>query len=265
MHLESKVETFPIKILSANTFWFTRQRRLERIIKHISPQIVCLQEIPSYAQVVSASFSMAESIESRNNFRTDFAQQVRNVTLSTLRSVGSGILFEHGVESHGYMLAPNVLWSEYGVRGKLLRVYNCHFPAFDCGIEERTALLESIVKHALNIESVVICGDMNTVIPKKGFIRSMTMLRIKRGTNETKINYDWLDGSECQHFSDKIISLGYKHAFGIDQHTWRFPLPFAALFENKLDWLIFKGISLQSAEIGEYIFDHKMLIGTFEI
>lgn len=254
-----------IRLFNANTFWFTQPSKTRKMIKKYSPNIVCLQEIPSSTQLNPSFFSFANIAESENNFRTDFSKLVRSITLSNLPLVDSGVMFKGGIKFRNRSLKPNVLWSDYDVGGKRLRVYNCHLPAFECGIVERGKILEEIVDHATSVDYLLICGDMNTFLPKKGFARRLARLRVRSDVNPALTDSGEYVDSEAKYFSEKVKSLGLKHAFSTSTPTWRLPLPFVELARKKLDWMVFRGLSIQDAEVGKYMFDHKVLFGSFQI
>ncbi len=71
----------------------------------------------------------------------------------------------------------NALWADIAVSGTVLRVYNCHFGIVGAGPSSREQQLGYIFDHAESHNGpVIVCGDLNTTIPRQGLRRKLVQL-----------------------------------------------------------------------------------------
>ena len=152
------------------------------------------------------------------------------------------------------------LFADMPVDGKTLRVYNCHFGIVTVGPAAREQQLRRVIEHAAEHSGpVIICGDMNTTIPRHGLRRSMVQLFHLQPPGSVRVNGERFAGDERYAFVKVAEEWGYREATDISQSTWSiYPLKWE-LFKLKLDWLLVRGVETSNVVLHPYISDHKAI------
>lgn len=143
---------------------------------------------------------------------------------------------------------------------KILRIYNCHLEIFKAGpldrLEQLKYVLEDSKKHN---GPIVICGDLNSVIPKKGLGRLIAKSFHKQGRGNFSDDVKFKDKAEKYLMLDLFNDYGFKNILDINKATWGlYPLKWE-LFNLKLDWFLVKDINVIDFSLGKYISDHRSI------
>ncbi len=148
------------------------------------------------------------------------------------------------------------------VDDQILRVYACHFPIFGVGVATRATLLDYVLSDAAtHAGPIIICGDLNTTIPRSGWRRAVVRLWHQVFRNELMV-----DGKIAREDERYVIkNILNRHAFtdvlDINAPTWS-PIKsiHGELFGLKLDWCMIKKLQVQSVHLGQYISDHRSIL-----
>lgn len=250
-------------------------KRVVDLVKSCRPQVFCLQEITSHrvADAIQKMTGYDYVISERVNTHFPFViRHFHNVTFSQLpiRKTGN-ILFKTWGRSKKRDFTTNILWTDLTLKsGNSIRVYNCHFTSKRLGMVERKEILLEVIRHAKSgLKPVIICGDMNTMIPAKNeFVRFRKVFhkafnRIPTPDPEILGDYAHLD--ERYHFLDVARSHGYEEAADIKSSTWCVPFTGVEMINTKLDWLLYKGLNKIDYRLGPWIGDHRSIYGQFQI
>lgn len=150
---------------------------------------------------------------------------------------------------------------------QVLRIYVCHFPIFGVGIATRLRniafILSDAEKHA---GPVIICGDLNTTIPKSGWRRVIVRLWHQVLRRELVVDGQFIREDEREAFNAAIAKRGFADVLDLDTPTWS-PLKSSSwqLFNLKLDWFATKGLQLEKVSLGEYISDHRAILAKLRL
>lgn len=158
------------------------------------------------------------------------------------------------------------VWADIRIEDTVVRVYNCHLKVIGVGIKERLKSLKHITKHAALFNGpTIICGDMNSLIPRSGIFRFFIKWfhNIKRQSMIVDGKYKLRD--ERVFFSEEAGKHGFADALPIKKATWAIPYTSFELFKMKLDWMLNKGFAKAEAHMGPYISDHRPVHAQFII
>ncbi len=150
---------------------------------------------------------------------------------------------------------------EIELEDKILRLYSCQFRITKIGIKTRLRQLEYILLDAKNHNGpIIICGDMNTTIPKAGWKRWIISHWHKEPKREMFWNGEFIDYDERKLFNDTVNKHNFKESLKLDTATWA---PFRSklweMFKLKLDWFIVKNIKITKTTLNDYVSDHKSI------
>ena len=242
----------------------------ERIVPYLlytAPDIITLQEIRDAAEKLATvpELSSYHIFIPKNNSKKDHAkpESNSNIVLSKFPIVNAKeISFPESPKN-----AENCTCIDIQVEKQLLRLYICHFPIFGVGIVTRLTLLERIISDASSHSGpVVICGDLNTTIPKSGIQRIIVRLWHQIFRNEMLAFGEFIKKDEREVLNDYLKKYGFTDVLELNTPTWS---PWKAssfeLFNLKLDWLITKGLHIRKTTLGEYVSDHKSIYIECEI
>jgi endonuclease/exonuclease/phosphatase (EEP) superfamily protein YafD len=169
------------------------------------------------------------------------------------------------VNSRRNYLAGQVLWTDLKMGRKTLRIYNCHLAVFGIGMEDRAGMLSDIAKHANKFAGpVVICGDMNTMMPelRPGWWVVKAWARSPYPGPKTS-KYTWQ--GEKYYFYDTARKYGFSEVLGIEDQTWRLPIAKHNLWRAKLDWMLYRDLTPVEHKLGPWIGDHRGIIATLKV
>jgi hypothetical protein len=248
-----------IKVITQNSFFSMQTRRIIKLVKSESPDIFCLQEItgkrslslinrllPEYDYTVTAKSPGFPGIKTLN------------ATFSKLPTISQGELHLNRKKMH----AGVALWTILK-KHKKFAVYNCYLSVSRQGFMDRGELLETILKHANALKMpAIVCGDMNTVIPKGKISR--VFVKIWHRYPSIKLP-GLISSDERYYFYDIATKMGFKEAADIKENTWCFPFTTIQLFGLKLDWMLYKGFSLHTAKHNPWMADHRGINAVFSL
>lgn len=260
-----------IELLTQNVCLGKRLIRVVSLVNSYRPDIFCLQEITGH--------SVADRIQSLTGYDYVISERVDthfplmfkhfyNVTFSRLPIKKTGnLLFKVWGKSKKKDFTTNILWTDiHLVSGSRVRVYNCHFTSRRLGMIERKEILLEVIKHAdKTAGSVIICGDMNTMIPGLRKYRKLLKVFHKIPTPDPKVLGDYAYKDERHHFLDIAHKSGYEETADIKYSTWCIPFTGVQAFNVKLDWLLYKGLDKVNYRLGPWIGDHRSIYGEFQI
>lgn len=174
------------------------------------------------------------------------------------------IITKFPILEKGYIRFKNVLnstnasWATLKIGNKKVRVYNCHFEVSNIGIKERLDYLNKIISHANKTTlPTIICGDMNTTIPKKGLGRFLAKLVHHPPKESFIVDGKYVSKDERYVFLSEAQKHGFEDAFDIKKATWcitHTKIPYPNL---KLDWFFTRGITARLEKRGPFISDHR--------
>lgn len=156
----------------------------------------------------------------------------------------------------------NSLKVDIKIGQKILRLYNCHFAIFRVGMATRLKQLEHIISDSQSHTGpTIICGDMNVTIPKVGLNRKIITLWHQEPKREMVSEGRYIKMDERERFNRLAEKHGFKEVLDLYAPTWS---PFKSglweLFKLKLDWFLVKNLSVDKANLGDYISDHRPII-----
>ena len=150
------------------------------------------------------------------------------------------------------------LWVDCDINGSRLRVYTCQLRIRGMGIQERLMFLERILSHAQQITyPVIVCGDMNTTIPKQGLARSIVRFIHNEPDDSMVVDGTYHALDERYAFHSVAQRFGFRENIDVEKATWALPYTSWELFGLKLDWFLTKGIERTEYSFGPYISDHR--------
>ncbi len=147
------------------------------------------------------------------------------------------------------------------IADKVLRVYSCHFGIFKVGISTRLKQLEKVLSDSLNHKGpTIICGDLNSTIPKHYWNRKIIRAWHQEPKKEMVIGGQFFQGDERELFNQKLNEASFREVFDLYTPTWS---PFKSkvweMFKLKLDWLAVRDMAVLDSKLGEYVSDHKSM------
>lgn len=257
-----------LKIITQNIFLSKRLKKLIKFINEQQADIYCLQEIrgqrvaKKISQKTSYPFLLSESTTAMYRYK------MHNLFLTKLKILKSGhLLFLKPRKVRGSSSAGLSFWATLKKDSKKFRIYNCHLSVAGVHPQERLKLLQKIIKHSQKFNGpVIICGDMNTVLPDKP--RNIRIVKWFTKTPLTKdelIQFKRERKNEAHDFYALAKKLGFAEAAELHKNTWVLPFTRWELFGLKLDWMLYKGLVKHNHTVGKPIGDHKAIIGEFLI
>ena len=228
----------------------------------------CLQEIrgqrvaKKISQKTNYPFLLSESTTAMYRYK------MHNLILTKLKILKSGhLLFVKPRKIRGSNSAGLSFWATLKKDSKEFRIYNCHLSVAGIHPRERIKLLEKIITHSQKFTGpVIICGDMNTVLPAKP--RNIKLIKWLLKIPLTKEEFVRLrreQKNEAQEFYRSAKKFGFEETAEMYKNTWVLPFTKWELFGLKLDWMLYKGLVKNNHSVGKPIGDHKSVIGEFLI
>jgi len=255
-----------IKIVTQNCFLGLPFWKVKRLMRETQADVVCLQEVTSQWFVKKVNKLSKHEVVITKPERALAVLAMRNATLSRLPLWTSGELkYERLTRKRKNPLAGQVLWADVKSGKTLVRIYNCHMAVFGIGMEDRAEMLSDIAKHAKKFTGpVVICGDMNTMMPERR--PAWWVAKIwGRFPNPSSEVSDYQHLGEKYYFKDMALKHGFTEMGNIDRQTWRMPFLRWGFWQPKLDWMMYKGLSPVDYKLGPWIGDHRGVIATLEV
>lgn len=161
----------------------------------------------------------------------------------------------------------NAIKTDVNIEGKILRVYNCHFLVRKAGMATRLSQLGAILNDCRDFNGpVIICGDMNLVMPKAGLARKIIRWWQKEPDQEMYVDGKFVRGEEKEIFYQRAQKGGFTEVFDLNTPTWSpFYTKKLELFKLKLDWFLTKNVVVEKSQLGKYISDHKPMEVTIKL
>lgn len=255
-----------IKIITQNCFLGMPFWKVRRLVNEIQPDVVCLQEVTSRWFVKRVNGRDKHEVAMTNPEKMLTVLTSRNATLSRLPIGQRGELkYERLTRKRVNPLAGQVVWADIKQGKTIIRIYNCHMAIFGIGMEDRAEMLSDIAKHAKKFAGpVVICGDMNTMMPERrpGWWLAKAWARFPNPSPAVG-DYSWL--GEKYFFMDMAKRHGFTEMGDIDRQTWRMPFLRWGFWRPKLDWMMYRGLTPVDYRLGPWIGDHRGVIATLKV
>lgn len=241
----------------------SRKKIHKQIIKFIdlnNPDIICLQEAPQYLPHNLDEYLQKVGYHwtgDRSGKKSNF-----NIIASKFPFINSGeVILENADNVTSKRMSTSLsvcLWVDCSIGESLMRIYNCQFRIRGTGIDERISFLKDILKHAESINHpVVICGDMNTTIPKQGFARKIVELVHNEPDSSMYSDGEYHPHDERFIFNSVAEKFGFREVSDLNRATWALPYTSWELFKLKLDWFFIKKVECKKYFLGQYITDHR--------
>ncbi|OGG04911.1 hypothetical protein A2Z33_06455 [Candidatus Gottesmanbacteria bacterium RBG_16_52_11] len=256
-----------LHIVTQNCFYGRTLKGILSLISATCADIYCLQEVTSEA--------FLQAIRLRTGYRYLMSSAVKSplpgvrfrnavLTNSDCREQGE-IIWNRKGRKRSYF-AGRAFWVTVMTGGSLVRIYNCHLNVTGNGMTERRIMLTGIIRHADTFRGpVIICGDMNTVIPDRHRYRFAVSLMHRIPAPQPEIYGRFADLNERYYFYDTAKNYGFEETADLSANTWRMPLTQREAFGLKLDWILYRGLVKIRGRTGGWIGDHRAVIGEFAI
>lgn len=253
-----------IKVVTQNCFFGKKYREIIKLITYEKPDVSCLQEVTGriYAEKIKKCTGYKYLLSKSS--QTYFSRfKLYNAIFTNLPILKSGEKFWlKKKRSRFNPYAGVVLWAVVKKNNQKFLVYNCHFNVSGQGMEERKEMITEIAVQASKYKHpVIICGDMNTVIPDKKSLRKLVQLFHRFPTPDSKICGEFADKNEKYYFLNAVQQFGFKELGDLEKNTWRDIITKRELFKLKLDWMLYKNCQLLKSQLGNWIGDHRSVIG----
>jgi endonuclease/exonuclease/phosphatase family metal-dependent hydrolase len=248
------------KIVTQNCFCTIPKKLIRKLIIAENADFFCFQEVTSKRfvnKILPEKYYWASSEPVKALHLLHF----HNVILTKFPIIKSGeFLFEKSKKIGFDPFAGKAFWVEVKFGTSRLKIYNCHFSPFGQGIEDRSNMLKLIIRDAIKfVGSVVICGDMNTVIPSNKIYRKFTRIWNKFPLPRPDILGDFANANEKYFFIKTANGLGFNEIADIQENTWKM-LFIGKKMQMKLDWMLYRKLKPKSYKLGPWIGDHRSII-----
>jgi len=186
-----------------------------------------------------------------------------NVILSRFPIVTSGVinLAETFAKPSG-----KVLWADIKIGDKTIKVYNCHFGIVGSGprtrIESLKIILQDSKKYSL---PTIICGDLNTTIPARGWKRKITQWFHNEPDSSLFTEGKYPDDDERYSLLAVAEQDGFQETTDINRTTWVVSSLNLEIFRLKLDYFLVKGLKANKSLLSGYISDHRSIFTLMSI
>jgi endonuclease/exonuclease/phosphatase family metal-dependent hydrolase len=253
-----------ISVFTQNTFASLLPGKIKHVLLRQSPDIVCMQEIKGkkiplllkrlkYPYIIFSSKTKSVSLIG-----------IQTIIASRYPIVENGeVKFNEKLKKGIMPFQSKALFGVIQIHSKKVVVYSCHINAFGETLNSRRNMLMKTLIHAIEYHlPAIVCGDMNTVIPKKRPYRFL--FRIANKIHAPSV---WQYGSfarqnEEQYFSQTSHLFNFTDVIGINFPTFRIP---GVSIRQKLDWMLYHDIHCSRSELTPWIGDHRGIFGTFMI
>lgn len=242
-------------------------KKIGEFIAKQDPDIFCAQEVPlsqSKADFLFGNTSYQHytpaSYHHDDDQNTNLVFSKHPITYATEKIIGgkdNRIINILGFTGPSFISKCEITTVE-----KKLRVYNCHLQLVGVGIKERLDLIQQVYDDAQDFDGpVIITGDMNTTVPKRGFGRWFIKRFHKVPPSSLVINNEYYAKDERHIFAELAQKNGFSTTTDISRTTWVLPIVPVPLFGLKLDWMLVKNIESITANIGPVMgSDHRPII-----
>jgi len=269
----------PLSVLSWNTMgrpWhgiqktfldeFSRKKTYAKItafLEKANTDIVCLQEASHYFPLHLREYLNYAGYKIAH-------ENHGNLIASKFPFVESGeIVFENPEKIRRLKMTvyPSACsWADIQLPTAKIRIYNCQFRIRRTGIRERLLALQRILEHAQMIEyPIVVCGDMNTTIPRHGLKRKVIQLVHRQSKSSLVVDGKYHASDERHAFNSVAEKFDFTEILDLKQTTWALPYTSLELFKLKLDWFLIKNAQCSEYELGPYITDHRPILAQLHL
>ncbi len=249
------------------SLWPVSFAKIFAYLRKHQADVVCLQEFPleEYEEKLKQLEALGYRVLLGESFKTPRSSAVLTLTRHTVGAHGENIyVLPQDMGNQFVDEDSRVLWFDCVVGEKTVRIYACHFAIRGLGIRERLWVLDRVLEHAKGTKlPTIICGDMNTVVPKKGWRRWVALHGHKIEVASQMIDGKMYEGAETELFAKYAEAAGFLETFPLGQPTWALPYTSIEYTRLKLDWVFTKGLEIKSASMGPYITDHRPVHAKF--
>lgn len=252
-----------IKIITQNCFFSLPKKKLGRLLQKEQADIYCLQEVTSIRFVNRLNKIVGYSIAVSNPTKTVKIFNFYNVILSKYPILESGeLLFEEKLNRRRRIFKGKAFWTVLEVGNIKIKIYNCHLNLFRQGVEERAEILTKIMTDSKKFKGpVIICGDMNTGVPKDKPYRKIIKVWSKYPMPSKDNIGDYASVNEKFYFLNTAKKYNFSELSDINQNTWRMPVILSRKMQLKLDWMLYNKLKPIGCRFGPWIGDHRSIIG----
>lgn len=259
--MQTTTVTNDLTALTQNCFFSKTLKKVIKLVNETRCDVYCLQEISGVKTAEKIKLETGLNYTISNGNRALLRIFNHNAVFTNLPIIDSGeFTFTKSVGKKG-VFAGKVLWVVVEKLGRRYKFYNCHLGLRKLGMDERAQILDTILKDASGFDGpVVVCGDMNTIIPDKKDKRRLVQFLHKFPSPKKEKLAHYADKNEKHVFKDAAEKNGFHEVADLDVNTWVFPFTKKELFNLKLDWFLVKGFAKVDHLIGEAIGDHKSIL-----
>jgi endonuclease/exonuclease/phosphatase family metal-dependent hydrolase len=242
----------------ANITGYTFPKKIRPHLAAATADIIALQECcdPEFLLKETEVLKTYTLLSSPNNGKTEYPYN-DNIILTKHQVIEThDIVFPELGQSRPI---ENALRADIKINGSIVRIYNCHFPIFRAGPVLRIKLLEYIFEDSKNHAGpIIVCGDLNTTIPKPGLGRLIVKTWHQQPDAELILNGNMINTAEHEIIYQTAGKHGFTESIELPHPTWS---PIKSKYwqpmKLKLDWIMVKGMNVTSAVLGPYVSDHR--------
>lgn len=257
-----------IKVFTQNCFFGRKVKEVITLIKNNSADIYCLQEV--------TDTNFAEKIKKETGYNYILSKPIK--TSIPRLYFYNAIFTKLPVSDYGELnwtkkrkswissFGGKALWLVGKKNRCLFRVYNCYFNVTDHGVIERRDMILDIIQDADKFTySVIISGDLNTVIPDVNCHRWLVKLWHRFPTPPKNLLGDLSEKNEKYFFLNTVRKYGFDEIADLNKNTWRNIITGKEMFNLKLDWMLYRNCMGLPSDLGDWIGDHRAIIGEFRL
>lgn len=246
-------------------------RNMERYITSHDLDVICLQENPHGERILRKQNRDTFPYKVTSSRMVGFLHNA-NTIFSKYPITNSGVITFSLKENRdmqnlvGMRDSHICIWADIAyATNKVIRIYNCHLKLIAATVENRLRAVTQVFHHATSFDGpVIICGDMNTVMPQGKISRNI--IRWFNSIEEGILPSHMLKNDERYVFRDQADIHNFYDLLDITKPTWAFPRTSIELFRLKLDWVLVKNGMKGNAKKGPYTFsDHAPIHAEIEI
>ncbi len=240
---------------------YTSLKKRKEVLSKVRADIITLQEFPHAQNKIRTIKNLA----GYNCFCLEPGNPNNNVILSKFPILSAAEIKFPVINGHSNF--RGCLRADIKIGDQILRLYNCHFEIFGVAIDSRQKQLNHIIADSQNFQGpTIICGDMNTTIPKAGLNRSIISFWHHEPKAEMMIGGKYFESDERNLFNKLAYNKGFKEVFDICTPTWlMLKTQKWEMFKLKLDWFLIKNLIVKNSKLYPYISDHRPLETILEL
>ncbi len=253
-----------IKVVTQNCFFGKKVKEVIKLIKTTSADVYCLQEVSGQEFTERVKKETGYSYILSKPIKTFFpGLYFHNALFTNLPILDSGEL--NWIKQRRKwidLFGGKAFWADIRKGTQTVRVYSCYLSVTDQGVEDRHRMMLDIVENSKYFQGpVIVSGDMNTVIPDMKPMRWVVKLWHRFPDPSRQLLGKLYEKNEKYYFLETWRKNGFEELSDMSKNTWRDVITGRELFNLKLDWMLYRNCDGISCTLGEWIGDHKAIIG----